>query len=121
MFGGDSPDVGDLDFVVGRIDVDDPAVAAHFQTVRGGALEHRMSRQLAQHRFDTLERSKRFAAANTLVGLRLVQHACVFALRREQQPRLQRDGVFRAGRGAQSTLDAVFLDELELRLVGVVL
>ena len=38
----------------------------------------------------------------------------------QPQPRLQGDGVFRAGAGAQTALHAVFLDEAQLRLLGVV-
>ena len=75
-----SANVGNLDFVFGRVKVDDAAVTAHLQTVCCSALKHGMAGQLAQHGLNRLERAKRLAAAYALVRLAFIEYTRLFAL-----------------------------------------
>ena len=76
--------IGDLDFVVGRIQIDHAAVGTHLQTFERIALEHAVPGQLAEHRLDGLERAEGFAAAHAGIRLHLVDDHRLLALRRHQ-------------------------------------
>mgnify|MGYP003509587712 CR=1 FL=1 len=85
-------EIGDAGLARVGIQVHHAAIATHFQALQRFALEHRVSRELAQHHLDALERAKRFGAADAVVRLRFVEHAQLLALLAQHAAPLMRDG-----------------------------
>src|SRR6266568_7871606 len=95
--------------------VDDPAVGAHLESIeRAGRGEHRVTGQSGEHVADHLFGAQRLAAADAGEDRGLVEHTWLARGSGQQQPRLERDRIFRAGRRAQTALHASGLDEAQL-------
>src|SRR5439155_18265849 len=63
--------------------------------------------------------AQRLAATYAIEDRRLVEHARLARLRRQQKSRLERDRILGAGRGADAALHALGLDEAQLGPFGL--